>query len=69
MQAQVSGVVAKTVFWARVARSDHVQLGNAYQELGKELGTETLKVVGGYTLGRVIGEGESHIPTSFQVLK
>jgi hypothetical protein len=34
------------------------QLANAYQELGKELGSEKLKVVGSYTLGRVIGEGE-----------
>lgn len=33
------------------------QLANAYQELGKELGTEKLRVVGGYTLGKVIGEG------------
>lgn len=35
------------------------QLANAYQELAKELGSDKLKVVGGYTLGRVIGEGES----------
>ena len=34
-----------------------LQLGNAYQELAKELSSEKLKVVGGYTLGRVIGEG------------
>lgn len=34
------------------------QLGDAYASLSKELGTETLKMVGGYTLGRVIGEGE-----------
>ncbi|KAL7408981.1 kinase-like domain-containing protein, partial [Mrakia frigida] len=33
------------------------QLANAYQELGKELCSEKLRVVGGYTLGRVIGEG------------
>lgn len=34
------------------------QLCSAYQELGKELGSEKLKVVGSYTLGKVIGEGE-----------
>lgn len=38
------------------------QLANAYQELGKELGTEKLRVVGGYTLGKVIGEGASPPP-------
>ncbi|KAJ9116920.1 hypothetical protein QFC22_004578 [Naganishia vaughanmartiniae] len=32
-------------------------LASAYQALGEELGSEKLKVVGGYTLGRVIGEG------------
>lgn len=41
-------------------RNDEIspaQLGNAYQELAKELSSEKLKVIGGYTLGRVIGEG------------
>ncbi|KAG8933816.1 hypothetical protein FRC02_011138 [Tulasnella sp. 418] len=33
------------------------QLANAYQDLGKELSSEKIKVVGNYTLGRVIGEG------------
>jgi len=33
------------------------ELANAYQELGKELGSDRLTVVGGYTLGRIIGEG------------
>lgn len=33
------------------------QLVQAYQELGKELNSTQLKVVGNYTLGRVIGEG------------
>ncbi|KAH9810870.1 CAMK/CAMKL/MARK protein kinase, partial [Melampsora americana] len=32
-------------------------LVQAYQELGKELNSTQLKVVGNYTLGRVIGEG------------
>lgn len=36
------------------------QLGNAYQDLAKELSSEKLKVIGGYTLGRVIGEGALH---------
>ncbi|WWD18712.1 hypothetical protein CI109_103166 [Kwoniella shandongensis] len=39
------------------ANNKQAQLTNAYQELAKELGTEKLKVVGGYTLGKVIGEG------------
>lgn len=34
------------------------QLANAYNELGKELSSAKLRVVGNYTLGRVIGEGE-----------
>ncbi|EJD08478.1 Pkinase-domain-containing protein [Fomitiporia mediterranea MF3/22] len=33
------------------------QLANAYNELGKELSSTKVKVVGNYTLGRVIGEG------------
>ncbi|KAF8193006.1 Pkinase-domain-containing protein [Pholiota molesta] len=33
------------------------QLANAYNELGKELSSAKLRVVGNYTLGRVIGEG------------
>ncbi|KAL7420515.1 hypothetical protein Q5752_004465 [Cryptotrichosporon argae] len=37
--------------------SKAAQLANAYQELGRELGSDKLKVVGGYTLGRVIGDG------------
>ena len=32
-------------------------LATAYQELGNELSRTDCKVVGGYTLGRVIGEG------------
>ncbi|WRT68021.1 uncharacterized protein IL334_004996 [Kwoniella shivajii] len=42
---------------ANSANNKQAQLTNAYQELAKELGTDKLKVVGGYTLGRVIGEG------------
>lgn len=32
-------------------------MATAYEELGKELGSDRLTIVGGYTLGRVIGEG------------
>ncbi|EEB93262.1 hypothetical protein MPER_08110, partial [Moniliophthora perniciosa FA553] len=32
-------------------------LANAYNELGKELSSSKVRVVGNYTLGRVIGEG------------
>ncbi|ODN81930.1 hypothetical protein L202_02273 [Cryptococcus amylolentus CBS 6039] len=39
------------------ANIKQAQLTSAYQELARELGSENLKVVGGYTLGRVIGEG------------
>ncbi|WVQ96333.1 hypothetical protein IAU59_003437 [Kwoniella sp. CBS 9459] len=42
---------------ASSANNRQAQLTNAYQELAKELGSDRLKVVGGYTLGRVIGEG------------
>ncbi|KAG8901184.1 hypothetical protein FRB99_005493 [Tulasnella sp. 403] len=39
------------------AVNQRAQLANAYQELGKELASERIKVVGNYTLGKVIGEG------------
>ena len=32
-------------------------LATAYNELGKELSSTKVKVVGNYTLGKVIGEG------------
>jgi len=35
------------------------ELANAYNELGKELSSSKIRVVGNYTLGRVIGEGMS----------
>jgi hypothetical protein len=41
------------------------QLANAYNELGKELSSQKIRVVGNYTLGRVIGEGE-HFCTVFR---
>lgn len=34
-----------------------VQLATAYQQLARELASDQIKVVGGYTLGKVIGEG------------
>lgn len=34
------------------------QLTNAYSSLAQELASDQLKVVGGYTLGKVIGEGK-----------
>ncbi|KAH8103306.1 hypothetical protein BXZ70DRAFT_716753 [Cristinia sonorae] len=33
------------------------QLASAYNELGKELSSQKIRVIGNYTLGRVIGEG------------
>ncbi|WVW84942.1 hypothetical protein I302_106978 [Kwoniella bestiolae CBS 10118] len=44
-------------YTANSANNKQAQLTNAYQELAKELGTDKLKIIGGYTLGRVIGEG------------
>ncbi|KAG8690359.1 hypothetical protein FRC11_012155 [Ceratobasidium sp. 423] len=37
--------------------NQRAQLVTAYQELGKELVSEKIRVVGNYTLGKVIGEG------------
>lgn len=34
------------------------QLASAYNELGRELSSSKIRVVGNYTLGKVIGEGE-----------
>ncbi|ORY30591.1 hypothetical protein BCR39DRAFT_558583 [Naematelia encephala] len=44
-------------FVAGSNNNKQAHLVNAYQELGKELGSEKLKIVSGYTLGRIIGEG------------
>nr|XP_019012998.1 CAMK/CAMKL protein kinase [Kwoniella pini CBS 10737]OCF51779.1 CAMK/CAMKL protein kinase [Kwoniella pini CBS 10737] len=53
-----------TSYSANSANNKQAQLTNAYQELAKELGTDKLKVVGGYTLGRVIGTyGSVHLAT------
>ncbi|KAL5521147.1 hypothetical protein ACEPAG_9069 [Sanghuangporus baumii] len=42
---------------ASLSQNHKAQLANAYNELGKELASTKVKVVGNYTLGRVIGEG------------
>ncbi|KAG6887735.1 hypothetical protein C0992_010922 [Termitomyces sp. T32_za158] len=40
-----------------VTQNHKAQLANAYNELGKELSSNKIRVVGNYTLGKVIGEG------------
>lgn len=42
---------------ASLSQNHKAQLANAYNELGKELSSSKIRVVGNYTLGRVIGEG------------
>ncbi|KAI0266368.1 hypothetical protein BC834DRAFT_874237 [Gloeopeniophorella convolvens] len=42
---------------ASLAQNQKAQLATAYNELGKELSSNKIKVVGNYTLGKVIGEG------------
>ena len=51
---------------ASLTVNQKAQLANAYNELGKELSSQKIRVVGNYTLGKVIGEGEhiSPIPIS-----
>ena len=44
---------------ASVVQNHKAHLATAYNELGKELSSTKIKVVGNYTLGRVIGEGIS----------
>lgn len=39
------------------AQNHKAQLANAYNELGKELSSQKIRVVGNYTLSKVIGEG------------
>jgi len=45
-----------------VTQNRKAELANAYNELGKELSSSKIRVVGNYTLGRVIGEGLSVLP-------
>ncbi|KAJ7489339.1 Pkinase-domain-containing protein [Mycena latifolia] len=40
-----------------VTQNQKAVLANAYNELGKELSSSKIRVVGNYTLGKVIGEG------------
>lgn len=42
---------------ASVVQNHKAHLATAYNELGKELSSTKIKVVGNYTMGRVIGEG------------
>ena len=48
------------------AQNHKAQLANAYNELGKELSSQKIRVVGNYTLGKVIGEGACS-PTSARI--
>lgn len=41
-----------------MSQNHRAQLANAYNELGKELSSSKVRVVGNYTLGKVIGEGK-----------
>ena len=43
---------------ASLSQNHKAQLANAYNELGKELSSSKIRVVGNYTLGKVIGEGK-----------
>ena len=40
-----------------VSQNHKAQLASAYNELGKELSSQKIRVVGNYTMGKVIGEG------------
>ena len=40
-----------------VSQNHKAQLASAYNELGKELSSQKIRVIGNYTLGKVIGEG------------
>jgi len=42
-----------------ITQNRKAELATAYNELGKELSSSKIRVVGNYTLGRVIGEGMS----------
>ena len=44
---------------ASISQNHKAQLANAYNELGKELASQKVRVIGNYTLGKVIGEGKS----------
>jgi hypothetical protein len=42
---------------AAAAQNSKAHLTQSYNELGRELASDRIRVVGNYTLGRVIGEG------------
>ena len=44
-----------------MTQNHKAQLANAYNELGKELASNKVRVVGNYTLGKVIGEGRTTV--------
>ena len=43
---------------ASLSQNHRAQLASAYNELGKELASQKIRVVGNYTLGKIIGEGQ-----------
>lgn len=49
---------------ASLSQNHKAQLANAYNELGKELASQKIRVVGNYTLGKVIGEGGPSLDTA-----
>lgn len=54
---------------ASLSQNHKAQLANAYNELGKELASQKVRIVGNYTLGKIIGEGRfPHIRYSDQPL-
>lgn len=44
-----------------VSQNHKAQLASAYNELGKELSSQKVRVIGNYTLGKAIGEGERNL--------
>ncbi|KAH9849387.1 Pkinase-domain-containing protein [Lenzites betulinus] len=52
-----SCVAPSVLHGKRRAQNHKAQLATAYNELGKELSSQKIRVVGNYTLGKVIGEG------------
>ncbi len=40
------------------SQNQKANLASAYAELGRELSSSKVRVVGNYTLGKVIGEGQ-----------
>ena len=44
-----------------LSQNQKASLASAYAELGKELSSSKVRVVGNYTLGKVIGEGKGRI--------